>query len=462
MLVPWHLLGTSASILDPLSASDAPIEANSQNLDHAMRTKLWTIEEWQGLFYTDLDEWARVYSERLAHLDMGARRSAITWTPELEKIQENAAAVAASKESALLAGVPYALKDLFDLANAPTTCGSRFYAQLAGTVEKNSEIVDRFQSAGAICTAKTTMNEFAYGLSGENLTYGNCQHPAFPKFMSGGSSSGSAWAVGAGLTPVGIGTDTGGSIRVPSAWCGLFGLRMIPGLWMDKGAFPLAPSFDTAGWMTAHASDLLRVCEALFPADDLEMSDIKGLWIEHMNQPIHPELQEPYYQASLRAGAEEDPSAADAFRAVCDGSSQAFSILQSTEAASVHHAWLEDYRVAYEPKVWGLINRGRHWREEQRHQADLKRQAILAHFEKLFETYDYVALPAVHQFAPYAMELTPELRDGLLALTSPASLAGLPAITVPVFDERRLSGGIQIVMPDMKLSRIRRILEAWK
>ena len=427
-----------------------------------MRTKLWTIEEWQELFYTDIDEWTCAYSERLSHLDAGARKSAITWMPDMERIRENAAAGFSAEKAAELAGVPFSLKDLFDLAQAPTTCGSRFYSQLVGTLEENSEIADRFQSSGAICVAKTTMNEFAYGLSGENLTYGNCQHPLFPKFLSGGSSSGSAWAVGAGLTPVGIGTDTGGSIRVPSAWCGLFGLRMIPGLWMEKGAFPLAPSFDTAGWMTAHAADMIRVCEALFPDDDLEMPDVKGLWIEHMNAPIYAELKEPYYRASLRANAEEDPAASDAFREVCAGSSEAFSILQSTEAASVHHAWLEDYRVAYEPKVWGLIDRGRHWSTEQRHQADLKRQRILAHFETLFATYDYVALPAVHQFAPYAMELTPELRDGLLALTSPASLAGLPAITIPVFDERRLSGGIQIVMPDLKLSRIRCILEAWK
>ncbi|MEM9026629.1 MAG: amidase family protein, partial [Verrucomicrobiota bacterium] len=275
-----------------------------------------------------------------------------------------------------------------------------------------------------------------------------------------------AWAVGAGLMPLGIGTDTGGSIRVPSAWCGLYGLRMMPGLWMGDGAFPLAPTLDTAGWMTSSAQDMLHACEALLGEVSVSESTDKqvspGLWVEQVSGPIQTELGSLYAQASLSAGCVEDPERAFRFREVCEGASKTFSVIQSTEAAGVHKDWLEPYRVAYDAKVWGLIDRGRHWTERQCEEAEMHRREILGIFESLFEAFDYLAMPAVHQFAPYPSELTPALRDGLLALTSPASLAGLPALTVPVFDERQLSGGIQIVMPDLSLDRIRRVLEAWR
>ena len=108
-----------------------------------------------------------------------------------------------------------------------------------------------------------------------------------------------------------------------------------------------------------------------------------------------------------------------------------------------------------------MIDRGRNWTEVQYESALKQQKDIKNLFEGLFENYDYVALPAVHQFAPTASELTSELRDGLLALTSPASLAGLPVLTVPVWSERGLSGGIQIIMPDCNPDRINTLLEIW-
>ncbi|MGB0370841.1 MAG: amidase [Opitutales bacterium] len=431
-----------------------------------MRIQHWTIEDWQGLFYADFEEWVRVYAERLEGLPSGPRKSGLSWESDPVSLAPRIRSNAEGNHRHPLAGVPYALKDLFDYAGSPTTCGSRFYSQISGKVDAHSELVEQLETAGGVCVAKTTMNEFAYGLSGENITFGNCMHPRFPKFLSGGSSSGSAWAVGAGLVPLGIGTDTGGSIRVPSAWCGLYGLRMIPGLWMGRGAFPLAPSFDTAGWMTANSADMERVCAGLLTSsaekNDPEGTPSRGLWIDGMSGPIHPDLECLYAQAALKANCVDDPDPIFKFREICEGSSKSFSILQSTEAAGVHRAWLDDYQVAYDSKVWGLIDRGRRWTDTQRENAEQQQRDIMDSFEALFSEYDYIALPAVHQFAPYPSELTPELRDGLLELTSPASLAGLPALTIPVFDERRLSGGIQVILPDLSIERIRRVLDAWR
>src|ERR1019366_9194510 len=110
---------------------------------------------------------------------------------------------------------------------------------------------------------KSQMVEFASGLTGENPHYGDCPHPRFPERLSGGSSSGSAALVAAGVVPFAIGTDTGGCIRVPAAWCGLYGFRQSPGEELIRDAFPLSPTMDTAGWFTAHAADMLTVWRAI-------------------------------------------------------------------------------------------------------------------------------------------------------------------------------------------------------
>src|SRR5690606_29674308 len=110
---------------------------------------------------------------------------------------------------------------------------------------------------------KTHLHEFAYGITGANPHYGDCEHPLFPGRTTGGSSSGSAAAVAAGIVPLAIGTDTGGSIRVPAAFCGLFGFRLAPGDTFIADAFPLARRFDTAGWFTANPEDMRLALSAL-------------------------------------------------------------------------------------------------------------------------------------------------------------------------------------------------------
>ncbi|MEM7791640.1 MAG: amidase, partial [Verrucomicrobiota bacterium] len=162
-----------------------------------------------------------------------------------------------------LAGVPYGLKDLFDFAGVPTHNSSVFPELLDKSVEVDSDLVQKLKAMGASCAAKTQMNEFAYGLSGENPHYGDCPHPRLKDCLSGGSSSGSAHIVAAGYLPLAFGTDTGGSIRVPAAWCGIYGIRWVPGYSM-KGAFPLAESFDTMGWFTRSAAEMVTVLKAWF------------------------------------------------------------------------------------------------------------------------------------------------------------------------------------------------------
>jgi aspartyl-tRNA(Asn)/glutamyl-tRNA(Gln) amidotransferase subunit A len=143
-----------------------------------------------------------------------------------------------------LAGMPIGLKDLLDHEGRITTAGSAFYRH---TADRSSPVVSRLEAAGAVIVGRTGLHEFAFGFSSENPHFGPVRNPWDTGTSAGGSSGGSAAAVAAGITPVAIGTDTGGSIRVPAALCGCFGLKVTHGRIPSDGVFPLAASIDTVG-----------------------------------------------------------------------------------------------------------------------------------------------------------------------------------------------------------------------
>src|SRR5580704_5814785 len=134
------------------------------------------------------------------------------------------------KQRPVLFGVPVAIKDCFDVAGYPTTCGSRFYAEKNGIARSDSAVVARLRQAGAVIMGKTHLHQLAYGITGENSEYGACLQPRDPHRLTGGSSSGSVASVQEGSALAAIGTDTGGSIRVPASLCGLAGYRSTLGL----------------------------------------------------------------------------------------------------------------------------------------------------------------------------------------------------------------------------------------
>src|SRR5271156_5209242 len=148
-----------------------------------------------------------------------------------------------------LYGLPVSLKDLFDLQGFPTSSGSRFYAERHGVALEDSAVAARLRAQGAVIVGKTHLHQLAYGITGGNPDYGDCVQPGAPQWLTGGSSSGAAASVMEGSALAAIGTDTGGSIRVPAALCGLTGYRASIGFADWTGTAHLAPSFDTMGWL---------------------------------------------------------------------------------------------------------------------------------------------------------------------------------------------------------------------
>src|ERR1700760_3121636 len=166
-----------------------------------------------------------------------------------------------------LYGVPVGVKDCFEVAGYPTTCGSRFYAQKSGVARDDSAVTARLREAGAVIMGKTHLHQLAYGITGQNSEYGDCVQPRDAKRLTGGSSSGSVASVQEGSAVAAIGTDTGGSIRVPAALCELAGYRSTLGLGGEQmwaGGVHLAASFDTIGWVFRDLRDGPALGSVLF------------------------------------------------------------------------------------------------------------------------------------------------------------------------------------------------------
>jgi Asp-tRNA(Asn)/Glu-tRNA(Gln) amidotransferase A subunit family amidase len=177
------------------------------------------------------------------------------------------AVVAGGGDPGPLAGVPVALKDLIDQAGLPNTLGAAFEPSVP---ERSATVVERLEAAGAVIIGRTGLHEFAFGFSSENQHFGPVRNPWNPDLSPGGSSGGSAAAVAAGIVPVGIGTDTGGSIRVPAALCGVVGLKVTHGRVPLTGVYPLAPSLDTVGPMTRSVADAAAVLAVIAGDDPLD------------------------------------------------------------------------------------------------------------------------------------------------------------------------------------------------
>src|ERR1700691_5685459 len=339
-----------------------------------------------------------------------------------------------------LFGVPVAIKDCFDVAGFPTTCGSRFYAGKLGIAQADSTVAARLRQAGAVIMGKTHLHQLAYGITGENKEYGDCLQPRDPLQLTGGSSSGSAASVQEGSAVAAIGTDTGGSIRVPAALCGLAGYRSTLGLggaqaW--EGGFHLAVSFDTLGWLFRDLRDGPALAAALL--DVPVVAAPQGVTIaavgEAFTHDCEPAVLEMYrgWQTELRGnGAQIRVFEPDFWT----DSREIFGGIQAHEAAAVHRGYFEQFEPAIRDRLaWGASLSAATIE-------DLRKRHVVfrGRMDQLLQQHDFLMLPC----AP--MTTLPEGADHsatrlkILRYTTPASLAGTPAVTLAA-----KGGGVQLV-----------------
>ncbi len=396
---------------------------------------------------------ARELRRRALALPAGQQRAAIVRLPAVAELTER---FAASPRGTPLAGVPYFLKDLYDVAGEPTLAGSTFLPEIRPPPARDGAIVGALRAAGAVLAGKAHLHEFAYGLTGENPHYGDCEHPRFPGRTTGGSSSGAAALVAGGVAPFAIGTDTAGSVRVPAAFCGLFGLRLTPRHPWIADAFPLAPSYDTAGWFTATAGDMAAAASALLEQRGAGGAAPRGVYLEPPG--LEPEVASACRGAAARLATEADAAIVAAWQAVMSEATTHYNVLASREAWQVHAAWAERYRERYDPAVWRRLIRAREWTPPQVEAAQAGAAVVQRWWTDFFRGHDFLVLPATSMPALTRAQFTAENRTRLLNLTTPASLGGLPALTMPVPLTDGLTTGLQFVFPDLRGSALLWIL----
>ncbi|SFK74712.1 AtzE family amidohydrolase [Falsiroseomonas stagni] len=379
------------------------------------------------------------------------------------------AAIAAGRDPGPLAGVPLAVKNLFDLEGLPTLAGSKIRRDAAPAMQ-DAFAVQRLRAAGAVVIGATNMDEFAFGFSTENAHAGPTRNPHDPARIAGGSSGGSAAAVAAGLTPIGIGSDTNGSIRVPAGLCGIWGLKPTYGRLSRRGAHLFAGSFDHVGPFARSLDDLALVHDAMQgedPADPAQapraiepVSGLRGLGgirfgiaAGYFERGGHAEALAPVGLAAAVLGA----TTRIAPDLVAEGRAAAM-LITLAEGANLHLPSLRRRADDFDPLTRDRFLAGAllpaHWiTQAQRVRAAWARAA-----SRIFDMCDVLVAPLLPCVAPpigtAVMEVdgaTVAARPHLGVYTQPFSAIGLPAMAVPLADPARagatLPVGLQLVAP---------------
>ncbi len=371
-----------------------------------------------------------------------------------------------------LVGLTFAAKDLFDLAGLVTGAGNPDWAATHEPATIDAAAVAALLAAGATLGGRTITDELAFSLVGINVHYGTPRNGMAADRIPGGSSSGSASAVAHGLVDVGLGTDTGGSIRVPAACNGLYGLRPTHGRVSLAGAFALARSFDTCGWLTRDPSTLERVSEVLLgpeppgrvpavAADVPELIVARDLF-DAADRDVADAL-EPVL-ATLRAHArvhEDVALGAD----LLDAGVEAFRVIQGREMWAEHGGWIEAVHPRFGLDIARRIEVLAALTAEDESQARVTRAAITNRLDALTAGGVAVVLPTMPTVAPLLSATEAELvtyRARTIGFTSPASLDGQPQVSIPAArTEAGLTIGISLLGArgdDRHLLRLARLI----
>ncbi|MBI5128721.1 MAG: AtzE family amidohydrolase [Rhodopseudomonas palustris] len=374
------------------------------------------------------------------------------------------AAIARGDKLGPLAGVPFAVKNLFDVEGLPTRAGSKINRDLA-PAKRDATLIERLEAAGAVLIGALNMGEYAYDFTGENIHDGPSRNPHDPTRMTGGSSGGSGAAVGGGEVPLALGSDTNGSIRVPSSFCGIFGLKPTYGRLSRARSFPFVASFDHLGPFARSTADLALAYDAMQGPDEADAGcatrplepvhaslaqGLDGLRIAraggYFAQNLFPEAREAIDRVGSALAVSKTVELPEAARARA-----AAYVITTTEGASLHLDRLRTRPNDFDPAVRDRLIAGAMIPAPLVDRAQKFRRWYRARVLELFKEVDVIIAPATPCVAPKLGQQTFVLdgvelpvRANIGIHTQPISFIGLPVVAVPIPLEP-MPIGVQII-----------------
>ncbi len=378
----------------------------------------------------------------------------ITLTAELAVSQAKQAErdISGGRYRGPLHGIPVSLKDLFYTEGIPTTAGSKILRSFVP--ERNAPVVDALMRAGAVLTGKTNMHEFAFGATNVNPHYGPVRNPWDRDLISGGSSGGSAVSVVMALSLASMGSDTGGSIRIPSAACGCVGLKPSYGLLPLDGVVPLAASLDHVGPLCRCVEDTAIMMDVLAKAQiGKDRGAAKGSYLRNLRSGVKGMrigVPKQYFFDRLQAGVRRrvldalsclEQLGARAIEINLKGMNETAELAAEItlgEALAYHWKWRRKWLTGYGTDVGSRLQDGSKQLSAMYLLAQARRQAYRQRLIEAVESVDLLAMPTLPIVATgigenevLAGRTRENVRLALLRLTRPGNLSGLPAISVP-------------------------------
>jgi amidase len=348
-----------------------------------------------------------------------------------------------------LAGLSFVAKDVFDVAGHRTGAGSPDWLRTHGPAPATAPAIERLLAAGANMLGRAHTDELAYSLNGQNAHYGTPVNPRAPDRIPGGSSSGAAVAVAAGLVNFALGTDCGGSVRLPASYCGILGFRPSHGRVPAEGALPLAPSFDTVAWFARDAAVLDAAGRVLLD-DRAAAGPARRLVVARdLFAAVPAPLAAALEPAVRRVGGQVGTvTHAEVLHGVDVDRLAVFRALQGAEAWAAHGDWIRRTTPRFGPGVRERFELAAAVTDAQAAKAKAARERFAAHIAGILENGTVVALPTAPGIAPLLTAAPGELEDfrrQAIELLSVAGLARLPQVSLPMASYEGCPLGLSLI-----------------